>query len=182
MSTSLPEFIQKKLGFPPLRKVDPVDHAVKAGAEPAVREKLGQAAIPATLAALYRFAKTGKGSRAVLANNSEGRKWLEVIMDEKDGSAVDKVTQYAGVSDEEAAAIMEIIAVEAVFAVRDSVAHNPEPGAVQRYMADQRQAILVYLPAEVQLEHWLADHPGDESAEPVRLAHTMESRFFSACF
>ncbi|MET0393252.1 MAG: hypothetical protein ABW019_08930 [Chitinophagaceae bacterium] len=179
MSTSLPEFIQKKLGFPPLRRVDPVDHAVKAESEPAAREKLGQAAIPATLAALYRFAKTGKGSRAVLANDSEGRKWLEVIMSWDDGSAVDKVTRYAGVSDAEAAAIMEIIAVEAVFAIRDSVAHNPGADAVQRYMGDQRQAILVYLPAEVQLEHLLADHPGDEYAQPARLAQSLESRFFS---
>jgi len=160
MSISLVEFIQKKLGYPVLQKVDPVDHEVKGESGQSLSEKLGQAAIPAVLAAFYKFTRSEKGGKNILS--AEGQEnWLNIILENKVGSALDKVIHYAGVTVREAEAAMKDIAAEAVQAIRESVNRQPTYEAVKKYMSDQRRAILVYLPAAMQMGSLLEDNlPG----------------------
>lgn len=150
MSTSLAEFIQKKLEYPPLRKVDPVDHNVKTESASSGREKLAQAGIATVLAFLYRYTGTQNSSRAILANDPGDGSWLDRIIQDK-SETINKVAGYAGVSSAEAEDSMKKMAREAVLAIREVVAQNPAGNAIQKYMNDERQAILLYLPAAMQL-------------------------------
>lgn len=181
MSTSLVEFIQKKLGYPPLQKVDPVDHEVKLQSEHTAREKLAQAAIPAVLASLYKFTRSENGSNKVLAAAGH-EPWLDTILEDKEKQAVDKVAGYAGVSASEAEENMQQIATEAVGAIRESVAGHPAPQAVRKYMSDQRHAILVHLPAAMQLGQLLEDDSLDDRTNKMEgpissFMHTLEDKF-----
>lgn len=181
MSTSLVEFIQKKLGYPPLQKVDPVDHEVKHDTVLTAREKLAQGAIPAVLAALYKFAQTEKGSKQILASDDQ-ISWLDVILQDKEIGAVDKVAHYAGVSTEEAEENMRLVAVEAIQAIRESVAQHRTPEAVRKYMSDQRHSVLVYLPATMQLGSLLEDDSLDDRTNKMEgpvsnFMHNLESKF-----
>jgi hypothetical protein len=181
MSTSLVEFIQKKMGYPPLHKVDPVDHEVKGDAGLTTREKLAQSAISAVLASLYKFARTERGSRLILASDSQVS-WLDIILEDKEKWAVDKVAHYSGVSEKEAEENMRLIAVEAIQAIRESVAQHRTHEAVRKYMSDQRHSILVYLPAAMQLGSLLEDDSLDDRTNKMEgpvsnFMHTLESKF-----
>lgn len=181
MSTTLVEFIQIKLGYPALHKVDPVDHEVKEHSDPTGRQRLAQAAVPAVLASLYKFARTEDGSRKILATE-EQVSWLDTILKNKEFRAVDKVAHYAGVSIPEAEEHMKLIAMEAVQAIRESVAHNRTPEAVKKYMSDQRHSILVYLPAAMQLGRLLDDDSLDDRTNKMEgpisnLMHSIENKF-----
>jgi hypothetical protein len=181
MSTSLVEFIQKKMGYPVLNKVDPVDHEIKHEDELGPREKLAQAAIPAVLASLYKFSKSEEGRNLLLS--SEAREnWLDTILEDKEKRAVDKVARYAGVSAQEAEENMLLIAVEAVHAVRESIIHHPTHEAIQKFMGDQRHSILVYLPAAMQLGSLLEDDSMDDRTNKMEgpvsnLMHSIENKF-----
>ena len=181
MSTTLVEFIQKKLGYPALHKVDPVDHEVKQDSEPTGRQRLAQAAIPAVLASLYKFARTEEGSRQILADDTQ-ISWLDTILKNKEIRAVDKVAHYAGVTAPEAEDNMKLIAMEAVQAIRESVAHHRTPEAVKKYLSDQRHSILVYLPAAMQLGNLLEDDSLDDRTNKMEgpmsnLMHSIENKF-----
>jgi len=181
MSTSLIEFIQKKMEFPPLRKVDPVDHEVKHDGERTMREKLGQAAIPAVLASLYKFTKSEEGRVKMLSNKAE-ENWLYTILGDKEHMAVDKVAHYAGVSKDIAEENMLMIALEAIHALRESIVHHPTHEAIERYMGDQRHSILVYLPASMQLGRLLDDDSLDDRTNKMEgpissFMHSIENKF-----
>lgn len=181
MSTSLVEFIQKKMGFPPLTKVDPVDHEVKHEDERTSREKLAQAAIPVVLASLYKYGRADKGSKQLVSNTGQVS-WLDEILEKKEKNAVDKVAHYAGVSKEQAEENMQLIAVEAVQAVRESIVNHPSPEAVKKYLSDQRHSILVYLPAAMQLGSLLDDDTLDDRTNKMEgpvsnFMHKIENKF-----
>jgi hypothetical protein len=181
MSTSLIEFIQKKMEFPPLQKVDPVDHEVKHEVERTMREKLAQAAIPAVLASLYKFTKSEKGREKILANKAE-QNWLYTLLEDKELVAVDKVAHYAGVSKDIAEENMLMIALEAIHALRESIGSNPTHEAVTRYMGDQRHSILIYLPASMQLGSLLNDDSLDDRTNKMEgpisnFMHSIENKF-----
>lgn len=159
MATNLVETIQKNLGYAPLQKIDPNIQETKDSVPRQSKEKLGQAAIPATLTALYKFTRTKEGCEALLSGE-DNPDWLNRIFQGKDKIAVDKVAHYAGVTPEEAATAMENIADESVRIVRKSGAKTPT--AINEYMNGQRHQILVHLPAAMQLGDLLNDEALDD--------------------
>lgn len=181
MSTSLVEFIQKKMGFPPLQKVDPVDHEVKHDTERTMREKLAQSAIPAVLASLYKFTRSEEGREKILSNKAE-QNWLYTILGDKEMVAVDKVAQYAGISRDIAEENMLMISVEAIHAVREYITKHPTHEGITRFMGDQRHSILVYLPASMQLGSLLNDDSMDDRTNKMEgpisnWMHSIENKF-----
>jgi hypothetical protein len=181
MSTSLVEFIQKKMGYPELQKVDPVDHEVKHSGERTMREKLAQSAIPAVLASLYKFTRSEEGREKILSNKAE-ENWLYTILAEKERVAVDKVAHYAGISREIAEENMLMISLEAIHALRESIVNNPTHEAITKFMGDQRHSILVYLPASMQLGRLLEDDSLDDRTNKMEgpmsnMMHSIENKF-----
>lgn len=180
MSTTLIEFIQKKLDYPALEKVDPVDHEVKHG-ERSPREKLAQAAIPAVLAGIYKITRSENGRERILFYDISSNR-LEAIFGDKKPEAVDKVAHYAGIAGEEAEQHMESIAAEAILGINESVAHNPTHQAIIDFVSSQRHSILVYLPAAMQLGSLLEDDSLDDRTNKMEgpisnLMHSIENNF-----
>lgn len=181
MSTSLAEFIQKKMGYPVLQKVDPVDHEIKHESERTSREKLAQAAIPAVLASFYKFTKSEKGRNMILSEEAR-ENWLDTILEHKKKEAVDKVSHYSGVPEDAAEENMLLIAIEAVHALRESIAHHPTHESIMKFMGEQRHAILVYLPAVMQMGSLLDDDSMDDRTNKMEgpvsnMMHNIEDRF-----
>ena len=181
MSTTLVEFIQKKVGYPPLHKVDPVDHEIKNESDRTAREKLAQAAIPAVLASLYKFTRSEKGRVMILSDQPQDN-WLDTILQDKEKVAVDKVAHYSGVPKQETEENMLIIAIEAVHAVRESIVHHPSHEAILKFMGEQRHSILVHLPAAMQLGSLLEDDSLDDRTNKMEgpisnMMHSIENKF-----
>ncbi len=159
MATNLVETIQKNLGYPALQKIDPNIQETKDSVPRQSKEKLGQAAIPAVLTALYKFSRTKLGCEVILSGQ-ENSDWLGTIFEGKEKIAVEKVAHYAGVTPEVAESEMENIADEGIRIVRKS--GGKTAGTLNEYMNLQRHHILVHLPAAMQLGDLLNDEALDD--------------------
>ena len=181
MSANLIEVIQKKLGYPALHKVDPVDHEVKNVSDLSTREKLAQAAIPAVLAVVYKFTRSEKGRNIILSGNRKGS-WLDTLLENKEFAAVDKVAHYAGVSRDEAESEMSAIADGTIALVKEQAGKQPTQENIQALLANQRHSILVYLPPALQLGSLMEDDTLDDRTNKMEgpmsnLIHSIEDKF-----
>lgn len=166
MATNIIEAIQMNLGYSHLEKIDPNSQEVKHRQDTASVEKLGQGAIPAVLTALFQLTRTDEGCRTLLAG-SEKQDWLSIIYRGKEKEAVEKVAQYAVVTENQAESHMENIADEAVKLVKAAAGSNPTPDKIKNYMNTQRHNILVYLPAAMNLGDILNDETLDDKTNKM---------------
>ena len=165
MATNIIEAIQMNLGYTHIQKVDPNSQDIKKDQDPAAIEKLGQAAIPAVLTALYKFTRTDEGCRQLLSDGT--RDWLSVIYGGKEKEAVEKVAHYAGVTEKQAESHMENISDEAIKIVKDSAGSPATPEKIKTYMNGQRHNILVYLPAALSMGDVLDDETLDDKTNKM---------------
>lgn len=161
MATNLIETIQQTLGYPVLKKIDPNKQEPKNEDETNAPHELGQAAIPAVLAGIYKLAQTKEGSNEILEVDPDAGA-LRMIFEENEGAVEDKIARYAGTSAEDARIAMQRIAAEAVKFVQEGVKNNPTPEKVKTFLGDQRHNILVYLPAAMQMGYLLGDNTLDD--------------------
>lgn len=166
MATNIIEAIQMNLGYSHLEKIDPNSQEVKHRQDTASVEKLGQGAIPAVLTALFQLTRTDEGCRTLLTG-SEKQDWLSIIYQGKEKEAVEKVAQYAVVTENQAESHMENIADEAVKLVKEAAGPNPTPEKIKNYMKTQRHNILVYLPAAMNLGDVLNDETLDDKTNKM---------------
>src|SRR5215470_17442312 len=110
MVTNIVEAIQQKLGYPPLKKVDPNTQEIKDARKMSPGEKLQQAAIPAVLAAAIKYSDSKDGINLLSENKNEN--WLKTIYGGKENDAIKKVADYSGVNPDEVRGQMENIANE----------------------------------------------------------------------
>jgi hypothetical protein len=161
MANNLVETIQTNLGLPVLQKIDPNSQEIKEKSLHSSQEKLAQAAIPAVLAALYKFTRTDEGCSAIISGDGISD-WLGTFFEGKEKSAVDKVARYAGVTDGEAESIMENVADESVSALKASIKPKLTIDIIRTFMDGQRHHILVYLPASMKMGDVLNDEALDD--------------------
>ncbi len=161
MASNIVETIQKNLGYAELEKVDPNIQEIKGKYEHSSVEKLGQAAIPAVLTALYNFTRTEEGCHKIISG-TEKEDWLSVIYGEKEKEAVEKVAHYAGVTENQAESHMETIADESVKLLKEEAGSDPTPEKLGAYMKTQRHNILVHLPAALNMGDLLNDETLDD--------------------
>jgi hypothetical protein len=159
MANNLVETIQKNLDYPALQKIDPNIQETKDNVPRQSKQKLGQAAIPAVLTALYKFTRTDEDCESILSEKGSSD-WLGTLFENREKIAVDKVAHYAGVDPGEAETAMEDIADEAVRVLRKSTGNTVTH--IRTYMNDQRHNILVYLPAAMQFGDLLNDEALDD--------------------
>lgn len=162
MAFNLIEKLQQSLGFPPLKKIDPnIQEPKDVEHQHSQDEDLGQAAIPAVLAGLFKLSQSENGARLILSGYGD-RNWLQAIYEGKEADAVDKIAQYAGVTSTNASDVMESAAKEAVRIIREHIGAQGTTDSVKGLMKDQRHEILSYLPAKMQLGDSLNDNTLDD--------------------
>lgn len=166
MATNIIEAIQMNQGYAHIEKIDPNSQDIKHAGDHAAVEKLGQAAIPAVLTALYKFTRTDDGCRKLLTGSPK-QDWMSVIYGDKEKEAVEKVAQYAMVTDNQARSHMENIADEAVKLVKEASGTPATPEKIKTYMNSQRHNILVYLPAALNLGDVLNDETLDDKTNKM---------------
>jgi hypothetical protein len=159
MVTNIVEAIQKNLGYQPLKKVDPNTQEIKDARKMPPDQKLPQAAIPAVLAAMIKYSDGTDGIKLLSGDKNEN--WLTTIYSGKEGDAVQKVADYAGVTLDEARKQMENIAQEAVRIVRD-VINSPDAEKLRSFMNSQRHSILSHLPATMKMGDVLNEETFDD--------------------
>ena len=160
MPDNILEIITQNLGYPELEKIDPNSQEPKHP-ERSEEEKIAQAAIPAVLAGMYKYSRIPEGQNYLSHSSSQTDDLLHNIYMGNENEAIRKVADYAGISESEAESRMEEIAEEAVIIIRKAVGKGGSD-VVQKYMADQSHAILVYLPAALKMGDVLQDESMDD--------------------
>lgn len=161
MAANLVETIQKNLGYPELRKIDPNTQVVKDEKTSIDPQHLGQAAIPAVLLGLYKYGNTEQGSLNLL-NENASTNWMDLFFTDKKGEVISKVASYSGVSNQNASNSMDQIASEAVKIIGQQTSDDATFANVKSYVSQQRSNILLYLPAELQLSTIIDDNTLDD--------------------
>ena len=161
MAINLVEVIQQNLGWPALQKIDPNTQEVKKPENVSAADYLGQAAIPAVLLSLYKFSGDKEGNAAIV-NGSLSGNLLDKIFGNTKEDVVQRVAEYTGNSNQYTAQNMELVAREAIRLINENISKQPSDEAVRTFLIDQRNNILVYLPAELQIGKALHDNTIDD--------------------
>jgi hypothetical protein len=161
MAINLIDTIQHNLGYPALEKIDPNRQEPKNENGSAFKHELGQAAIPAVLAGLFKLSQSEEGASQIASADPDAGA-LQMIFERKEDVAVEKVSRYTGTPVDQVRISMERIAAEAVKLVQEGVKDNPAPDKVKALLGDQRHNILVYLPAAMQMGYLLGDNTLDD--------------------
>ena len=159
MFTNIVEAIQQKLGYPPLKKVDPNTQEIADARKMSADDKLRQAAIPAVLAAAIKYSDSKAGINLLTENKNEN--WLKTIYGGKENDAIKKVADYSGVNPDEARRQMDNISNETVTFLK-SVVKSSDAEKLRSYMNSQRHSILSHLPASMKMGEMLNEETFDD--------------------
>lgn len=178
---NLIETLQQRLGYAPLRKIDPNTQEIAGGAAVNV---LAQSIIPAVSAGLYKITRSEEGARLVLRGNfSTGI--AEALFGDKTDTLLDNISSYADVDRKTTLAQLERAGEVTVKIINENAATEPRETAVMSFMKEQRNTILHYLPAALQIGLLLNDTTMDDKTNkmdgPVSgLMHKIEKVFSGA--
>ena len=147
MTHNIVELIQKNLGYPPLKKVDPnIQEVPEVAATPNIMsESFAQAAIPATLVGLFVYVHSKEGEIDV--KTKAHANWMDTFFGRHSEEVVERVANYAGTDPGLTRKEMEKIAEEAIRIANE----KKGDGEIKLFFVNQRNTILSYLPAALQL-------------------------------
>ncbi|UEG49199.1 hypothetical protein LK994_11210 [Ferruginibacter lapsinanis] len=166
MSINLLEKIQQNLGYPVLQKIDPNTEEIVLDEKTPDEDRLSQAAIPSMLAGLYMYVQSDEGAIAFLRNNGSIN-WTSEIFTENKIEAIQKIAGYANVSDEIVVATMNNIANEAVKVVKENLTDAAAIKDIKLFFSNQRNTILLYLPAVLNMGVLLHNDSLDDSTNKM---------------
>jgi len=166
MSINLLEAVQENLGYPALIKIDTTtDQVVKTDDSPG-EDTFSQAAIPAVLAALYRYVQSDEGAAAILKNGGITN-WTDRIFFDNSNEVIQAIAAYAEQSKEDPVAKMNAIATEAISIVKENLSFAAGIKDVKLFFSAQKNTILLYLPPALHLGELLHDNTLDDNTNKM---------------
>ncbi len=182
--TNIIELLQQALNSKPLQKVSPNTQDVKAkAADTSNASKLQQAVIAAVLTGTYKITRTHEGAEEILSGNIS-TSWGSLLFGDNKDTVVTRIAEYSVTSPAAASAEIEMAGFEAAVIIRANAGGTKTATAddVITYMKDQRNKILQYLPAALQLGALLDDDTLDDHTHkmdgPISgLMHSIEKAF-----
>jgi hypothetical protein len=184
MTTNIIALMQEVLNSKPLQKVDPnTQEVAAAAADTSNAAKLQQAVIPAVLTGIYKMTRTHEGAEQLLRGNlSTG--WGDLLFGDKKATVIERIAKYAVVSPASVEGEIELTAAEAAAIIKTNAGgtKTADADSIIAYLKDQRNNILHYLPAALQLGALLEDDTLDDHTHkmdgPISgLMHSIEKAF-----
>ena len=181
MAINLLETVQKNLGYPALQKIDPNTQAVKEDENTPDEDKFSQAAIPAILTAFYKYVQTDDGAADFLRGDYS-TDWVNKIFQDNKRDVVKTISSYSMESGAEPVARMNDIADETVRVAKENLPADAGIKEVKLFFSDQRNNILLYLPAALHMGDLLNDDTLDDNTNKMEgpissLMHSIGSAF-----
>jgi hypothetical protein len=166
MSINLLETVQQNLGYPPLQKIDPNTQQVTANDKTPDEDKFSQAAIPAILTGMFKFVQSEEGATVFLMNDNRNT-WMDRIFPDHQKEAIESISAYSKQSDEDPVAKMNEIANETEKLVKEQLPENATPRDLGEFFRHQKNHILLYLPAALNLGKLLNDNALDDNTHKM---------------
>jgi len=183
MSSSAIIQIQENLHYPPLKKVDPNTQKVISIEDNRADHSFGQAAIPSILASFCNYGQSDEGALNIL-NTHQQKNWLKTIFGEKQQEAIQHVCDYSGESGQFTLFHMQAIAKEVVKMVQEQLPENGGTEDIKVFFKNEKNDILTYLPAKIQIGKLLNDDSLDDETNKMTgglsgLVHSIGNAFNS---
>lgn len=154
------EILQEAAGFDPLQKVDPnTQDADKS--KMTNSDLLGQASIPAVLVGLYKYSRNENDAYDFLIKDIS-TDWISLVYGKHKSEVIKNVSEYADIPAGEAKIELKCISEMAVEKIREHIGKNASGIQVKKFLTDQRNNILHYLPAALQIGDMLHDSTLDD--------------------
>jgi hypothetical protein len=166
MSINLLETVQQNLGYPALQKIDPNTQRVAAEGKIPEKDKFSQAAIPAVLTGLYKYVQSDEGAAGFLRGDNSPD-WIATIFGDEKKKTVQAISTYANEPGKDAAANMNTIASEVVKVVKENLPAGDPVKEVKFFFRNQKNNILLYLPAELNMGELLHDTTLDDKTHKM---------------
>jgi hypothetical protein len=166
MSINLLETVQKNLRYPALQKIDPNTQQVVANEKTPAEDTFSQAAIPAVLTGLYKYVQSDEGAEDFF-RGSNSSNWVGKIFEANKKEAIQTISAYAKQSNEDPIAKMNAIANEAVKVVKENLSTNATAKEVKDFFNAQKNNILLYLPAVLNMGELLHDTTLDDKTNKM---------------
>lgn len=187
MATNIIVLLQQALNSKPLQKVSPNTQEVDTSAvDNSNASKLLQAVISAVLTGLYKITRTHDGAGQVLGGNISTT-WGDLLFADNKDALVSRIVEYSVSSPAAVAGEIELAGGEAANIIKTNAGGTKTATTddVIVYMKEQRNNILHYLPAALQLGALLDDDTLDDHTHkmdgPISgLMHTIEKAFSGA--
>ncbi len=161
MSINLLETLQTQLGYPALQKIDPNTQVVKENNHTPDEHRFSQAALTAVLTALYNYSHTDIGAEKMRTSSSVTT-WADLIFTDNQQSVVKHIGDYANYTSENVVNKLNNIATAAVLIIQEQLPADATMHHVKKFMNTQRNNILPFLPAELQMGELLHDNTLDD--------------------
>ncbi|QNA43335.1 hypothetical protein [Lacibacter sediminis] len=161
MSINLLETLQIQLGYPALQKIDPNTQVVKENDETPDEHRFSQAALTAVLTALYNYSHTDIGAEKIRTSSS-ATTWADLIFTDNQQSVIKGISDYANYTKENVITKLNSIATAAVSIIQEQLPADATMHQVKKFMNTQRNNILPFLPAELQMGELLHDNTLDD--------------------
>ncbi|MEP6750243.1 MAG: hypothetical protein ABJB86_21065 [Bacteroidota bacterium] len=184
MATNIIELLQQALNSKPLQKVSPNTQEVdKAAADTSNASKLLQAVISAVLTGIYKITRTHEGAAQILGGNISTT-WGDLLFADNREALISRIVTYGVSSPSSVEGEIELAGTEAANIIKTNAGgtKTATEDDVIAYMKEQRNNILHYLPAALQLgalldDDTLDDHTHKMDGPMSGLMHTIEKVF-----
>lgn len=180
MSINIADEVQQRLQFPPLQKVDPNTQSREEGKHE-LQYPVTQASIITALAGLYKITRTTEGCvRLLLTGKSTA--WLDDVYGENLDKTLRHVAEYTRSETAEVEELVYQSADTAILILHEQLADNINVESFKNFMSGQRDNILLYMPAGLQLGAMLHDPMLDDNTNKMEgpvstLMHKIENIF-----
>jgi hypothetical protein len=181
MSINLLETVQQNLGYPALQKIDPNTQEVVQDADTPDEHKFSQAAIPAVLTAFYKYVQSESGATEFLKSDLNTN-WLDKIFPDNEKAAVQTISSYAHQSGLDPVKKINEIAMETVKVAKENLPADSGIKELKLFFKNQRNTILLYLPAALNMGELLHDSTLDDNTNKMEgpvssLMHSIGTAF-----
>ena len=187
MAIDLLNTIQKNLGYPEKKKIDPNTEETVADKSKPNEHRLFQSAVPAVLAGIYKLAKNEDGIKDIASEFSVSN-WVDIIFGVNKNEVLKNITDYSFYN---AAAVedkMNEAAAEAIRLIRENSKddsndnHKVNFAGMKIFISQQRNNILPYLPPALHIGNMLDDTTIDDATTKMEgpvssLMHKIEAGF-----
>lgn len=160
MSVNIVQQLEKSLNIDPLIKLDPNTQDIPEDAVITTSQKKFQAIVPAVMTGLYKAGKSEEGIQ-ILINDPLTQDWAYKLFGENKTRLLENISRYASLSVEETESKFNSVATNAVSQIREAV-KDKDAAELKSLMASQRDNILIFLPATLELGDILQDETLDD--------------------
>jgi len=176
MATDILKKVQENLGLTPVKKIDPNTQDLTKKAD-FTKQRFEQAVLTATMAAIYNLNRSEQGMNILEQQTmSNAPRDLFGITD---NDILSRIAHYSHTDVGSVATLVSQVAGEALKVIH---ANSTSKLELSNLVGSQRNNILPYLPAELQLGSFIADDTMDDRTNKMQgpvssLMHKIESSF-----